>query len=105
MVYETYENLFKPLPPPPPGKVWRKVRVQPEDSDAAHGVATRWELIDRPSSLSTAPPAEQDNQTQETAENGDPDFIEVGVLRALGTGACGVDGSVKASGRSWITRL
>lgn len=77
MVYETYDNLFKPLPPPPPGKVWRKMRLQPGDRDEAQGVATRWELIDRPSSLRDGPSEEQDTQAHETAEQGDPDFIEV----------------------------
>lgn len=80
MIYCTYEDLFKPLPPPPPGKLWKKVRLSPEEQEAQDGATTRWELVDK---VKRAPPGAADgSEGEEQPDGGEEgvdgaDFIEV----------------------------
>lgn len=68
VVYASYDRLMDPLPPPPEGLRWAKVRVE----DAADGATTRWELVPKAAGALGA----DDDDVQEQAPL-DSDYVEV----------------------------
>jgi len=76
MVYANYDEVFRELPPPPKGKVWKKVRAQD-----ARGCLTKWELVEL-DEVRAGDPAEEVQGLQETAKKimEETGFIEVGVV-------------------------
>ena len=75
MVYGNYDEIFRELPPPPKGKVWKKVRAQD-----ALGCMTKWELMDldevRGPADDQSVQGEEEAAKKKAEETG---FIEVGI--------------------------
>lgn len=67
VVYASYDRLMDPLPPPPEGLRWAKVRVE----DAADGATTRWELVPKAAGALGA----DDDDVREQAPL-DSDYVE-----------------------------
>ena len=74
--YTTYDDLLKPLPPPPDGLIWIKTRIDGGDKD---GCSTRWELVER-LQQKEADEAVEEKEEEDEGEEGLPDFIEHTVM-------------------------
>jgi hypothetical protein len=76
MHYADYNDILKPLPPPPAGKTWRKIRVE---NPEVEGEFTRWALVDRPPGMEEG--EQEESFPEEHDTDGDSDFIIVSFWR------------------------